>query len=135
MRQEGILADSKDITAFLMDGDTERKSRMLLSRFSKLECFILSLIPDGTLRISSKQLNESALRANITTSKEKDIFTLIYFLTVKGYIRKKEDATHNMEIGLQMDKESTIARMEKRFKISAFVLEWLYKQQGNINNV
>ena len=130
MRQEGILADSKDITAFLMDGDTERKSRMLLGRFSKLERYILSLVPDGTLRISSKQLNENALRANITTSKEKDIFTLIYFLTVKGYIRKKEDASHNMEIGLQTDRVSTMARMEKRFIISAFVLEWLYRQQG-----
>ena len=41
MRQEGILADSKDISAYLLDaGDSERKSRMLLERFAKLERYI-----------------------------------------------------------------------------------------------
>ena len=42
MRQEGILADSKDISAYLLDtGNSERKSRILLERFAKLEQYIL----------------------------------------------------------------------------------------------
>ena len=62
MRQEGILADSKDISAYLQDaGDSERKSQILLERFAKLEQYILNHIPDGTLRISYKQLNENAV--------------------------------------------------------------------------
>lgn len=41
MRQEGILADSKDISAYLLDaGSSERKSRMLLDRFAKLEQYL-----------------------------------------------------------------------------------------------
>ena len=41
MRQEGILADSKDISAYLQDiGDSERKSQILLERFAKLEQYI-----------------------------------------------------------------------------------------------
>ena len=96
MRQEGILADSKDISAYLQDaGDSERKSQILLERFAKLEQYILNHIPDGTLRISYKQLNENAVNDGINTSKEKDIRTLLYFLTIKGYTRKKEDAIHN----------------------------------------
>ena len=87
MRQEGILADSKDISAYLQDaGDSERKSQILLERFAKLEQYILNHIPDGTLRISYKQLNENAVNDGINTSKEKDIRTLLYFLTIKGYI-------------------------------------------------
>ena len=97
MRQEGILADSKDISAYLQDaGDSERKSQILLERFAKLEQYILNHIPDGTLRISYKQLNENAVNDGINTSKEKDIRTLLYFLTIKGYTRKKEDAIHNL---------------------------------------
>lgn len=97
MRQEGILADSKDISAYLQDaGDSERKSQILLERFAKLEQYILNHIPDGTLRISYKQLNENAVNDGINTSKEKDIRTLLYFLTIKGYTRKKEDAIHNI---------------------------------------
>ena len=84
MRQEGILADSKDISAYLQDaGDSERKSQILLERFAKLEQYILNHIPDGTLRISYKQLNENAVNDGINTSKEKDIRTLLYFLTIK----------------------------------------------------
>lgn len=57
MRQEGILADSKDISAYLQDtGDSERKSQVLLERFAKLERYILNHIPDESLQTSYKQL-------------------------------------------------------------------------------
>lgn len=128
MRQEGILADSKDISAYLLDsGESERKSKTLLERFAKLEQYILSHIPDESLQISCKQLNDNAVNDGITTSKEKDIRTLLYFLTIKGYTRKKEDAVHNMEIMRRLDMDTTIRRFEKRLEISRFAIEWLYK--------
>ena len=128
MRQEGILADTKDISAYLLDtGDSERKSRILLERFARLEQYIISHIPDNSLCISCKQLNDNAVNDGITTSKEKDIRTLLYFLTVKGYTRKKEDASHNMEISRMTDLESTVRRFEKRMEICRFAVEWLYK--------
>lgn len=136
MRQEGILADSKDISAYLQDGDSERKARMFLERFAKLERYILSHIPDESLRISCKQLNDNAVHDGIETSKEKDIRTLLYFLTIKGYTRKKEDAGHNMELSRRGDMESIISRFEKRLLISRFTVEWLYRlaKEGKVNN-
>lgn len=129
MRQEGILADSKDISAYLLDsGDSERKSQILLERFAKLERYILNNIPEESLQISCKQLNDNAIKEGITTSSEKDIRTLLYFLTVKGYIRKKEDASRNMKITRQTDYENTIKRFENRIEISRITVEWLYKQ-------
>ncbi len=129
MRQEGILADSMDISAYLHDtGHTERGSLMLLERFAKLEQYILREIPDSSLRISCKQLNENAIAEGIGTSKEKDIRTLLYFLTVKGYIRKKEDGQHNMEISRRDDMEKTIRRFEKRQEISCAAVKWLYSK-------
>ncbi len=128
MRQEGILADSKDISAYLLDaGDSEKKSQTLLERFAKLEQYILNHIPDGSLRISCKQLNDDAVNSGIETSREKDIRTLLYFLTVKGYTRKTEDATRNMEISRQADSETISNRFEKRLEICHFTIEWLYR--------
>lgn len=128
MRQEGILADSKDISAYLLDaGDSERKSQTLLERFAKLEQYILNNIPDDSLRISCKQLNDNAIKEGINTSKEKDIRTLLYFLTIKGYTRKREDGTHNMEIRRMADFEQTLKRFEKRLEVSRLAIEWLYK--------
>lgn len=128
MRQEGILADSKDISAYLQDaGDSENKSRTLLEYFAKLERFILNQIPDETLNISCKQLNDNALNEGISHSKEKDIRTLLYFLTVKGYTHKKEDAAHNMQLARHMDMTTTLNRFEKRLMICRLAVEWLYQ--------
>ena len=128
MRQEGILADTKDISAYLNDaGESENKSRRLLERFIKLERYILSSIPDDALRISCKQLNDNAQNDGIATSTEKDIRTLLYFLTIKGYTRKKEDTAHNLEVKRQADMEATLNRFEKRLQICRFSVEWLYK--------
>ena len=130
MRQEGILADSKDISAYLHDesGDNKRKAKNLLEDFAKIERYILNQIKDTSLHISYKQLNDDAQKNGITISKEKDIRTLLYFLTIKGYIRKNEDAVHNMEIVRQADLETIINRFEKRLEMCRFIIEWLYNQ-------
>ena len=127
MKQEGILADSKDISAYMEDS-TERKSTSLLERFAKLEKYILQRIPDGGLLISCKQLNDDAVNSGIVTSNEKSIRTLLYFLTVKGYIRKQEDPARNIKMIRQTDMDTTIRRSEKRWEICRFALEWLYDQ-------
>jgi ATP-dependent DNA helicase RecQ len=137
MRQEGILADSRDMTVYLLDAggslqgkaakpNAERKSTLLLERFLKLERFLLQKLKDGTVHTSCKQLNDQAVNAGITTSKDTDIRTLLYFLTVEGYIRKKEDAAHNIEILLQNHPDATMKRFEKRVETSRFAVEWLY---------
>lgn len=128
MRQEGILADSRDMSAYLKDTDTtERKSKMLLQRFAKLERYILEHMPDEVWHITSRQLNDQALKDGINTSIEKDIRTLLYFLSVKGYTRKKESPTHQMEIMRQADRQTTLTRYQRRIDICQYIVEWLYR--------
>lgn len=127
MKQDGILADTKDISAYMQENDTtERKTRMLLERFAKLEQYILSNIPDDSLNISYKQLNENATRDGITTSNEKSIRTLLYFLVIKGYAKKKEDSSHNITVKRQTDMETTLSRFNRRLAICRFTIDWLY---------
>lgn len=131
MRQEGILADSKDMSVFLIDNDTEKKTRNILDKFARLEQYILSRISDESLKISYKQLNEDAINYGISTSLEKDIKTLLYFLTIKGYTYKNEDGARNIEITRKAEKEATLARHQKRIDISRFIVEWLYQLAKN----
>lgn len=122
MKQEGILADTKDISAYLYDEKaSENNSKKLLERF------ILGSIPDEHLRTSCKQLNDNAQNQGIATATEKNIRIILYFLTIKGYTRKKEDAAHNIEVMRQADMETIIKRFEKRIEICHFAIEWLYK--------
>ena len=127
MQQDGILADTKDISAYLQDiGDTSRKSIQKLEQFAKLERYIIEHIPDDALRISYKQLNDNAVHDGIDTANEKRIRTLLYFLVVKGYARKKEDGARNMIVTRQSDIDTIIKRFERRIKVCRFVIDWLY---------
>lgn len=129
MRQDGILADSKDLSAYLLGaGDSERKAQQQLEHFSQLERYLLHRIPEAGLSISCKQMNEDAIQAGVSTSKEKDIRTLLYFLVVKGYLRKQEDADHNLWLQRQTDLPSTDTRFDKRIEICRFAIQWLYRQ-------
>ena len=128
MRQEGILADSKDISAFLQDVGSERKARQTLEYFAQLEEYIIKNIPDESLCVSYKQLNDNAVREGLERSTEKNIRTLLYFLAVKGYTRKTEDASRSVTIRRQTDMAATLKRFEKRLNTCRFVVEWLYRQ-------
>ena len=67
MRQEGILADSKDISVhFHEDEINERKSKKLLEDFAKLEHYFLSKALENNSTISYKQLNDNNQKALIT---------------------------------------------------------------------
>lgn len=132
MRQDGILADTKDISAYLPENDSMRKSRTLLDRFAKLEKYILESIPDNALKTSYRQINDNALNEGITTAKEKDIRTLLYFLTIKGYTFKKNGNANNMEILRKNGMDITITRFERRIEICRHAVEWLYNQSSEM---
>ncbi len=128
MRQDGILADTLDITAYLQDvSSTQRKPRQMLENYAKLERYILEHIPEESLCISYKQLNDNAVHDGIESSTEKRIRTLLYFMTIKGYASKKEDGARNIIVTKKNDIESTIKRFEKRIEACRFIIEWLYK--------
>ncbi|MBO7069927.1 MAG: AAA family ATPase, partial [Bacteroidales bacterium] len=133
MRQEGILADSRDISAYLQDpGTSQKKSAAGFERFAQLERFILEHIPDQVWNVSYKQLNDEAVKSGLASSTEKDIRTLLYFLTVKGYTRRQDANLNSVEIVRQSDLDTLISRFEKRVRICHFAIDWLYKQAAPV---
>ena len=134
MRQEGILADTRDISAYLQDiSDKQRKPQQMLENFAKLERYILEHIPDESLHITYKQLNDNAVHDGINTSTEKNIRTLLYFLAVKGYAHKKEDGVRNLIVTRDKDIETIIKRFERRIEVCRFIIERLYSLAEEIN--
>ena len=126
MRQEGILADTKDITAFVVDGDTARKSRSLLDRFARLEGFILKQFNGGSLKISTKQINDNAVKGGIESSTEKDIRTILFFLTIKGYLTKTQDDLNVLNLSTKLDGEKILKLFQQRIEICKCIIERMF---------
>ena len=129
MRQDGLLADSTDLSAYLYASDTENKSVQILNRFAGLEEYLLKRLPDEGMTCTLKELNEGALAEGINGSSVKNLRTLLYFLTIKRYISKSESGMSKM---IRLVPNMDVARLTDKFRlrvdICRFVLENLYEQ-------
>lgn len=127
LRQEGILADSNDMSAYI--DHSEAKAKQIYDKFAKLEQFVLKTIADKDSCFTYKTLNEKAL-ANGLTSTVKDIKTLLYFLSIKSYIKKKENAGNEVvNVSLCQDLDVVLQKSNKRIDICRFIIENLYKNK------
>ena len=127
MRQEGILADTRDIIS--LSARHQRQATQASADAGELRQtgkIHPGTSPDESLHITYKQLNDNAVHDGINTSTEKKIRTLLYFLAVKGYAHKKEDGVRNLIVTRDKDIETIIKRFERRIEVCQFIIERLY---------
>lgn len=129
MRQEGILADSLDMSAYILGNESENKALTNLENFARLEDFVLKNIVCDDCYLQLKKLNEIAALNNITISSVKNIRTILYFLTIKGLI-KKEENSNNQCVKVTVNGEMSVLRekFRKRIEICRFVVKELYEK-------
>ena len=141
MRQEGILADSRDMSALIHKTDNEKKSQKRFESFARLEQFLLAMVisRDNEIEISYKELNESALKAGIHDSSIRNIRTILYFLSIKSYIKKKENIEKGLvRFSLNKDIDTISRKNGLRIELCRFIIENLYatpaKEADNTSN-
>ena len=122
MRQDGLLADSRDMQAWISKSTSQRNLDIIL----KLEQFLLQRFGGEAQRINYKELNEEAQKAGLTYSNVKRLRMLLHFLSLKGYIHKQEHSfSDSVSVRLQASQEVTKARFERRMDICRFIADTL----------
>ena len=122
MRQSGLLADSRDMQAWVSKSTSQRNLDIIF----KLEQFLLQRLSSDEQRINYKELNEEAHKAGLTYSNVKRLRLLFHFLSLKGYVHKQEHGfSDSVSVRLQASKENTMARFERRMDICRFIVETL----------
>ncbi len=122
MRQEGLLADSRDMQAWVSKSTSQRNLDIIL----KLEQYLLQRIGGEAHRFSYKELNEEAQKAGLTYSNVKYLRMLLHFLSLKGYIHKQEhSSTGSVSVRLQASVDATNDRFERRINICRYIVETL----------
>ena len=121
MRQEGLLADSRDMQALISKSTSQRNLDIIL----KLERFLLQRFGEEAQRMNYKELNEEAQKAGLIYSNIKRLRMLLHFLSLKGYIYKQEGYRDSVGIRLQASQEVTMARFERRMEICRFIIDKL----------
>ncbi len=134
MREINLLEDSQDMCAYLTQSDKEKRTDIILNQFAKLENFLLQNFQEQEFSWTLKVVNESASAADIPRTSVKNISTLLYFLTIKNYIRKQDNkASTSVLIQPLLTKDAMLAKHYKRISICRFIIKELYQraaQQG-----
>ena len=122
MRQEGLLADSRDMQAWISKSTSQRNLEIIL----KLEQFLLQRFGEEAQRINYKELNEDAQKAGLTYSNIKRLRMLLHFLSLKGYIHKQEHSfSDSVSVRLQASNEVTKTRFERRMDVCRYIVDML----------
>lgn len=133
MREDNLLADTRDLTAYIKRTDTQNKSLNILNKFTKLENFLISQLTDGKHTFKLKELNETAEKSGIKSASVKDIKTLLYFWTIKSYIQKTYNTSDNYaEIVLRIDIDKMNDLFFKRTALSVFIIKNLYQHAADL---
>lgn len=127
MREDGILDDSKDLTAYIRRSDTKNKSLAVLNKFTALENFLLDVLGSEEQSFLLKELNEKALDSGVKSSTVNGIKTIFYYWTIKGYIVKSVEAMANrVSIEFKTDLKKLISERKKCVDIAKFIVSFLY---------
>lgn len=122
MRQEGLLADTQDMQAFIDRANITRTLEEML----RLEQFLLEHITTNTTTFNYKQLNAEAQQAGRTRCTVKILRMLFHFLLIKGYLRKEEHtASGSVSLRLEVDKDTTMKRFNRRVELCRYIAKAL----------
>lgn len=134
LREEKILADAKDLTAFIKKGENKNRSLNIVEAFSKIENFLLPLFGEQEKTFHIKELNEEAEAKgceDITTNKLK---TIINFWAIKNWIKRQnlEYSKNHFVVLCLHPKDMLKEKLEKRHELAKFIVEYLY-DKSNLN--
>lgn len=134
LRDEKILADAKDLTAFIKRGVSKKSSLEIAESYRLIESFLCQLFEEQEKTFHIKELNEQAEEngcRNVTPNKIK---TLLNFWAIKHWIKrynKDYDKNHVVAISCQ-PKEILKERLEKRHVLTEFIVGYLYEKSNTV---
>ena len=128
MRQEGLLADSRDMQAWVTKSTSQRNLDIIM----KMERFLLQRFHEEPQRFGYKELNEEAHQAGLTYSTVKRLRLLLHFLSLKGYVHKQEHhVNESVSVRLLVTRETTMERFERRMDLCRFIVDRLNAERDN----
>jgi len=133
LREEKILGDSKDLSAFIKEGDSKEKSIRITESFAEIEKRLFGEIEDHEKIYNIKELNELLSSSGCLSVSTDKIKRILNFWSIKNWIRKqnKEFSKNHILISPVQPKKFLNDKLEKRHHLAKFIIEYLYNKVRN----
>ncbi|HOZ80457.1 MAG TPA: RecQ family ATP-dependent DNA helicase [Ferruginibacter sp.] len=135
MREEKILADAKDLNAFIKKTESVNRSLSITEAFRKLEDQLLSCLQEGEATYHLKEIIENCLQGGLKDVTVNKLKTIINFWSIKNWIKRQslEYAGNHIRIALLIDKKTFREKQETRHLLARRITEYLYKKSAEIS--
>lgn len=130
MKDEKILAQTKDLTAFIKRAESINKSLSIVESFRKQEELLLAQLKEGEAAYHLKEIIEGFIQSGIKDGSLNKLKTIINFWAIKHWIKcyNLEYSRNYVQIGLLIDKIALREKQEKRHLLARLITEYLHKK-------
>lgn len=137
MKEEKILAQTKDLTAFIKKAESVNKSLSIVESFRKQEELLLSHLKEIEAAYHLKEIIELFVKSGIKDSSLNKLKTIINFWAIKNWIKRHnlEYSRNHVQMCLLMDKAEFREKQEKRHLLAKLITEHLHKKATELAGV
>ena len=130
LREEKILADTKDLTAFIKKGENKNRSLTVVDIFRQIEEFLLPVLEEQEKTYHLKELNEQASENGCKDVTPNKIKTIINFWAIKNWIKRhnQEFSKNHILIMCSQPKSVLKEKLERRHYLANFIVNYLYEK-------
>ncbi len=128
LREAKILADTKDLTAFIKKGEKKNRSLAIVHSISKIEKFLVSQFEQEEKSFHIKELNELAEENGCADVSPKKIKDIINFWVIKNWIKRKQNdfSKNSLTIISNYSGTELEEKLNKRYELACFIVDYLY---------
>ncbi|MGY6522178.1 MAG: RecQ family ATP-dependent DNA helicase [Mongoliitalea sp.] len=132
LREEGILADSKDLQAFVRRSESMQKPMEQVESLALLENFILKQLQTQPKDFQIKSLNEASALEGFKQITPAKIRSIINYWAIKNWVHKKYAANSNNHVSLKANQplEDLKEKFHKRHELARFIVEYLFQKSA-----
>lgn len=132
LREENILADAKDLTAYIKKGENKNRSLNIVEIYSKIENFLLPVFEEQAITFHIKELNEAAAAKGCEDADTKKITTIINFWAIKNWIRRQnqEYSKNHFSVICLHPKATIKEKLVMRHELARFIVDLLYHKSN-----
>lgn len=134
LRDEKILADAKDLTAFIKKGDNKNRSLAITQSYRLIENFLCPLFQEQEKSFHIKELNGLAEQNGCKEVSPNKIKIILNFWAIKNWIKRhNKDYSKNHIVAISLlPKEELKEKLDKRHSLAEFIVGYMYDKSNKI---
>lgn len=126
LREEGILADARDLSAYIKKRENVNQSLNILNSCRKIEDFLLTIFLEEEKTFNIKELNEQAEEFGCIDVTPNKLKTISNFWSITKWIKRRTIPPNHLVTLCLYKKEILNDKLIKRYELAKFILEYLY---------